>query len=108
MILPGVYYGGSAPEQARLHPLGPVSALERWFWIFISVTAGVVEEVLYRGLPFRRLDGIVRSPCMILPITVVSFAFIHGIRPANLVLPVVAGIVFGIAFIRMGAGVSRC
>jgi len=59
--------------------------------------------VIFRGFAFTRLGRVIRNPWLVLPITVVSFLFIHG-TPRNvpaLMNYTMAGLAFGIPFILM-------
>jgi membrane protease YdiL (CAAX protease family) len=81
----------------------PLSTPERLFMIFVAFTAGVTEEVLYRGFAITRLTRGVGSAWLVLPITVVTFLFIHG-TPRNvqmLVVYTLADLAFGVPFILM-------
>ncbi|MFF5212682.1 CPBP family intramembrane glutamic endopeptidase [Streptosporangium sp. NPDC000396] len=42
--------GKSVPGQQAVHHLLPRTAAERWYAAGLSVTAGVTEEIIYRGL----------------------------------------------------------
>jgi membrane protease YdiL (CAAX protease family) len=101
-VMPGVYYD-ALPERSQTIFMAPVSAPERLFVILGAATAGITEEVLFRGFAFTRLGRVIRSPWLVLPITVVSFVFIHGTPDdlRGLLSYVSAGLAFGIAFILM-------
>jgi membrane protease YdiL (CAAX protease family) len=103
LAAPTFYYGTNVPTHATVIPLLPVTTAQRLFWIFMSLTAGVVEETIFRGYPFRRLGRVIRNPWLILPITMIAFLFLHGAPrgwfwAANYLQ---AGAVFGIAFILL-------
>jgi len=102
-VMPGVLYEGGLPKRSQTVFLAPVSAVERLFVIFASVNAGVTEEVVFRGFAFTRLGRVIKSSWLILPITVVSFLFIHGTPrdPGNLIAYTGAGLAFGVPFILM-------
>lgn len=102
-VMPGVHYGNTLPGRAQTIFMAPVSTAERLFVIFGALTAGVTEEVLFRGFAFTRLARVIRNPWLILPITLLSFLFIHG-TPRDLgalVSYTAAGIAFGVPFILM-------
>jgi uncharacterized protein len=102
-VMPGVYYEGDLPKLSQTIFMAPVSAPERLFLIFGAVTAGVTEEVLFRGFAFTRLGRLIRNPWLVLPITVVAFLFIHGMPRdvEGLITYTAAGLVFGVPFILM-------
>jgi membrane protease YdiL (CAAX protease family) len=89
---------------SRTHFMGPVSTVERLFFIFVAVTAGVTEEVLFRGFPFTRLGRVIPSPWLVLPLTVVPFLFIHGTPRSveHVMIYLGAGLAFGVPFILLG------
>ena len=96
VVMPGVLYGGETPDVMRTHPLGPVTASERLFWIAIAVTAGVVEELVYRGFAITYLRRAFNLSVAVVFATL-AFVFIHG--PSALQLPyfalyVVAALLF--------------
>ncbi len=102
-VMPGVLYEGELPKRSQTIFMAPVSTPERLFLIFGALTAGVTEEVLFRGFAFTRLGRVIRTPWLVLPITVVAFLFIHG-KPQNvegLITYAVAGLAFGVPFILM-------
>jgi membrane protease YdiL (CAAX protease family) len=104
LIMPGVHYGDALPGQSRSVFIAPVSSVERLFLIFGAFTAGVTEEVIFRGFAFTRLGRVLKSPWLVLPITVVSFLFIHGTPRdvGGLIAYTAAGLAFGVPFILMG------
>ena len=100
---PSYYYGDEIPEQMRSHPLGPVTAAQRVFWILMAVTAGFVEELLYRGYAITRLRNLVGLPAAMF-IAIASFALMHGpsaFEPQFLGLYVVSGAIFTFLFVAM-------
>jgi CAAX protease family protein len=102
-VMPGVLYEGNLPTRSQSVFLAPVSTTERLFIIFGAATAGVTEEVLFRGFAFTRLVRVIRNPWLVLPITVIAFLFIHG-TPRNLeglITYTAAGLAFGVPFILM-------
>ena len=77
-VAPVVHYGGELPKRSQTIFMAPVSTPERLFLIFGAFTAGVTEEVIFRGFAFTRLVRVLGNAWVVLPITVVSFLFIHG------------------------------
>ena len=102
-VMPGVHDGGNPPKLSQTIFMAPVSTPERLFLIFGAVTAGVTEEVLFRGFAFTRLGRVIRNPWLVLLITVVAFLFIHGTpRDVESVITYsAAGLAFGVPFILM-------
>ena len=103
LLAPSMHYGEVFPARARLSPFAPVSTSERLMWILMSVTAGVAEEVIFRGFAFTRLHRIVANPWWILPLTIISFVFLHG-WPSNWMLVlnyVTPGLLLGASFILL-------
>lgn len=78
-ILPEIYYGDELPTRSQAGFIGPISILERLVTIIVlAFTAGITEEVIFRGFAFTRLKRIIPNPWFILPIISISFVFIHG------------------------------
>ena len=102
-VMPGVHYEGELPKRSQTIFMAPVSTPERLFLIFGALTAGVTEEVLFRGFAFTRLGRVIKNPWLVLPVTVVAFLFIHG-TPRNVegfITYAMAGLAFGVPFIVM-------
>jgi CAAX protease family protein len=69
------------------HGLPALSALPVWYRIFLAVSAGIVEEVLYRGYAIERLASITGSYGSGGAIAVIAFGVVHipgwGLGPAT-------------------------
>jgi membrane protease YdiL (CAAX protease family) len=102
-IMPGVLYGETLPVRSQTIFMAPVSSLERLFVIFFAFTAALTEEVIFRGFAMTRLNRVIKNPWMVLPITVISFLFIHGTPRSvdGLINYIFAGLAFGIPFVLM-------
>lgn len=103
-MAPQYLYGETSPERMMSHPLGPVSGAERIFWIAMAITAGVVEEIVYRGYALTRLRKFLGLPAAII-LSVAAFALMHGpsaFQPPFLALYVVSGLLFSGLFIAFG------
>lgn len=102
-VLPSLYYGEMLTAKSRFVPIAPISSLERIVVLGGIVTVSVTEEVIFRGFAFTRLNRLIKSAWLILPITVVSFIFIHGVPRSTdgLIFYTAAGLAYGIAFILM-------
>ncbi len=95
-LTPELYYGDAVPAVMRAHPLGPVSQTERLFWIVMAVSAGVVEEVLYRGFALTQLKRTFNLPVAII-VSTAAFALMHGpsvLEPRYLSLYVLSSLAF--------------
>ncbi len=93
------YAGGRLPLLNETVWLGPVSASERLMIILTSLTAGITEEVIFRGFGITRLTRLVRSPWIAMILTTISFIYIHGTRSP---IPyAIAGLAFGVPFVLM-------
>lgn len=77
-LMPGIHYGVSLPPRSQTIFLAPVSGWERLFVLLGAGTAALTEEILFRGFALTRLNRILPSPWLALPITVISFLYIHG------------------------------
>jgi membrane protease YdiL (CAAX protease family) len=102
LLSPSFLYGGRLAAVCQSFGL-PVTRLERLFWLVISVSAGLSEEVCYRGLPLRILARSANGAWLVLPVTMLAFVFVHGRYGARHPLPYLAfGLVFGATFILLG------
>jgi membrane protease YdiL (CAAX protease family) len=103
-VMPGVLYGQTLPVISDTIFMAPVSSFERLFIIFGAFTAALTEEVIFRGFALTRLKRVVKSPWLALPVSVVSFLFIHGMPRSVEALTsyTIAGLAFGVPFILMG------
>ncbi len=75
----------------------PVSDSEKAVWIVVSVTAGICEELVFRGYLQRQLWGLTRSLALGLVLQSVVFGFGHiyqGWKPA--LVTAIYGLVFGL------------
>ncbi len=100
---PTYLYGDAPPERMASHPLGPTTAAQRVFWVLVAITAGFVEEVVYRGYAITRLRRFVGLPAAII-IAIAAFALMHGpsaFEPQFLALYLIAGALFSAAFVAM-------
>lgn len=77
LYAPGYFYGETLPAEMRSHPLGPVSSAQRLFWIAMAVTAGFIEEIVFRGYAITRLRQFVGLPAA-MAISIAAFALMHG------------------------------
>lgn len=103
LYAPGYFYGDDLPDRMQSHPLGPVSSAQRLFWILIAVTAGFVEEIVFRGYALTRLPRLFGIPFAIL-ISIISFSLMHGpsaLIPQFAALYLISGAIFAFAFLLM-------
>jgi hypothetical protein len=100
---PWWWYHGNPPPESRTFALLPVTAMERLFFPFASVSAGICEETCYRGLPLRGVADSVSAAIWVLPVTIVSFVFIHGwFGLQHFGIYASIGLAFGAGFILLG------
>lgn len=93
-----------SPARTGLFPLQATSLPERLFMLLGAVvTAGVVEEVVFRGFALTRLGQLLGSPWWALPLSMVSFLLLHGTPsdPARTASILVFGLLFGAVFILL-------
>lgn len=86
------------------HPdvVSPATMKERWFWIFMSLTAGFCEELVYRGFAIRALQGHNIHILIAVCIATFSFVFMHGVSVLALVpfvIIYVMGLIFSLLFL---------
>ncbi|MEK6155567.1 CPBP family intramembrane glutamic endopeptidase [Flavobacteriaceae bacterium 3-367] len=79
----------------------PITQREKTLWGYVSITAGIAEEIIYRGYLFYALAVIFPdlSLLYILLITSVIFGLGHSYQGSNAIKPMLLGLVFGIFYI---------
>jgi len=79
----------------------PVTGQERRGWILVSVTAGITEEILYRGYLFFAIALLFPSVPVwaILFFSSVMFAIGHIYQGKHAIKPALAGIFYGVFYI---------
>jgi len=70
--------------------------------IFMSLTAGVTEEIIFRGYIMTRLAKLIRKPYLAVIISAVLFSVLHyGFRSMQeLIFAFLIGVVFGLFYIK--------
>jgi membrane protease YdiL (CAAX protease family) len=82
----------------------PKTSTERAVWIVVSITAGVCEEVLYRGWLLSLFAAALGSVWLGLLISSIIFGFAHTYQGRNGILGTgVLGAIFGLLFIFSGS-----
>jgi membrane protease YdiL (CAAX protease family) len=85
--------------------LAPTDRRERRLWPLVAVTAGVTEELLYRGLFVLHLHALVPSwrPGVLAVLSAVAFGLAHRYQgPFGMVSSGVLGLAFGIVAMVVG------
>ena len=84
----------NAKSIASLLPEGPVELL---LWLALSVSAGVCEEVVYRGYLQRQFSLLGNSAAVGLLVQAILFGISHGYQGLKLVVTItVYGILYGL------------
>ena len=82
----------------------PKNSTERVVWVIVSITAGVCEEILYRGWVLSLFGAALGSLWLGLLISSIVFGFAHAYQGRNAIFGTgVAGAVFGIVFVVSGS-----
>src|SRR5215475_4525630 len=71
--------GARHPSPPERSAVLPATFGERLFWIFISLTAGFCEELIYRGFSIRMLQGRNMRTWLAVGLASLAFFFMHGI-----------------------------
>ena len=88
----------------RVKRLIPKTPTERAVWILVSVSAGVCEEILYRGWLLSLFAATLGSVWLGLLVSSILFGLAHAYQGRNGILGTgVAGVVFGFLFIFSGS-----
>lgn len=78
IFAPSYLYGNELPSEGQIIPITPVKVSERVFFVFVSITAGICEEIIFRGVGITILRKLTRSTILAVIITSICFVFIHG------------------------------
>jgi membrane protease YdiL (CAAX protease family) len=88
----------------RVRRMLPKTPTERAVWIVVSITAGVCEEILYRGWLLSLFAATLGSVWLGLLISSIIFGFAHTYQGRNGILGTgVLGAIFGLLFIFSGS-----
>jgi len=93
----------STDETVRiLGPIAPHSYLEAGFWLIIAVSAGLFEEIIFRGYLQRQFSGWMKNVAFGIVVSGIIFGLAHGYQgPRNMVVLAVFGMFFGVmAYLR--------
>jgi uncharacterized protein len=87
------------PEYAKT--LFPITRLEKKTWIFVALTAGITEEIVYRGFLFFAFALIFPSLSIfhVLLISTFIFGIGHIYQGKEVIKPAVLGLLFGFSYI---------
>jgi membrane protease YdiL (CAAX protease family) len=85
-----------------LGPLAPHSYLEAAFFVCLSISAGLFEEIIFRGYLQRQFHALANSAVVGIIASGIIFGLAHGYQGArNMVVIAVFGVFFGIlAYLR--------
>lgn len=106
VVLIGVFLAPGFPPEtvpSGIKRLLPHTATEKLAWIPLSVTAGVVEEVIFRGFTFALLVRLMGTVWLALPVSALLFTFLHGWPPNAMAFWSYfgTGMVFGLVYIAL-------
>ncbi|MGO8700409.1 MAG: CPBP family intramembrane glutamic endopeptidase [Limisphaerales bacterium] len=102
VVAPRFLYHGDVPRVSQTYSFLPVTGLERVFFLIAAVSAGICEEICYRGLPLGMFAGSTTKACLVLPVAMVAFVFIHGRFGASRALYyLIFGLLYGGVFILL-------
>jgi membrane protease YdiL (CAAX protease family) len=80
-----------------LGPLAPHSYLEAGFWVVLSISAGLFEEIIFRGYFQRQFLGLTRNAAFGIIASGIVFGLAHGYQGARLMVAIaVFGMLFGV------------
>lgn len=87
------------PDDVML--LLPVTKREKKTWVYVALTAGITEEIVYRGYLFFALEFLFPSLSIFytLLISTVLFGIGHLYQGKEAVKPVILGLLFGFSYI---------
>jgi membrane protease YdiL (CAAX protease family) len=89
---------------SKVRRLLPITRTERAIWVAVALTAGVCEEILYRGWLLNLFGNALGSVWVGLVISSIVFGAAHAYQGRNGIIGTgVLGIVFGGVFVLSGA-----
>lgn len=112
LLLIGVQKGQKKkanPEQMekaleKVKRLLPKNSSERVVWVVVSITAGVCEEILYRGWLLGFFGAVLGSVWLGLLISSILFGFAHAYQGQSAIFGTgVVGAIFGVMFVGCGS-----
>lgn len=77
IVLRGTWPATETPQAWQL--MYPWSMVERCFFVFVSLTAGICEEVVYRGFAIRALQARGMRTWKAVSLAALSFVLMHGL-----------------------------
>ena len=81
----------------RVAPLRPQNTLEVALWIAVSITAGICEEIVFRGYLQRQLGALAHSITAGIALQAIVFGFSHGYQGLkSMMMITIYGALFGI------------
>lgn len=83
----------------------PVSRREKRAWVLVAVSAGITEEIVYRGYLFFILAALfpVLSPVAVFLISGLLFALGHIYQKTEVIKPLILGLLFGLYYLACGS-----
>ncbi len=78
VLAPGLLYGDNIPDAGQIIPITAVTWSERLFFVFVSMTAGICEEITFRGIGLTFFSKVVGNKWIPVIVTSLCFVFIHG------------------------------
>lgn len=100
LVLTLLHGASGSGQQASV--VSPATLGERLFWIFMSITAGFCEELVYRGFYVRTLQGHKMRTWLAVLVATLAFVLMHGVTALTLTASLtifVAGLVFSGIFL---------
>ncbi|HXV73487.1 MAG TPA: CPBP family intramembrane glutamic endopeptidase, partial [Sphingomonadales bacterium] len=92
----------NVPEGARMF-VPPADLSSRLFWVFMALTAAIVEETLWRGMVLTELKKLNWHPVLAVAASSLSFAYFHGGHyqdPGTFAMRFFAGVAFSALYLK--------
>lgn len=79
----------------------PITKEEKWVWNFVAISAGITEEIIYRGYLFYALAIVFPSLSLIqiLFVATLLFGIGHIYQGTKVIKPTIIGLIFGAFYI---------
>jgi hypothetical protein len=89
---------------ASIQTLLPRSAMEIFLWIAVSISAGICEELVFRGYLQRQFEAFTHSRWIALILQAALFGISHGYQGVEACMKIVAfGGLFGLIALYRGS-----
>jgi membrane protease YdiL (CAAX protease family) len=104
LLLVFAFHGAGFRESAVTRQLVPASPAERWLFLAVSATAGICEEIIFRGFLLSTLDTATGSTGAALLLSSAAFGLVHAYQqPAGALRAAMLGALLAVPVLLTGS-----